>query len=413
MTTVLRSGKIQSPQQMRRSGRAFTARHGTSNAVFCPSPVLEGGWLVTPFPRTGDRVSTIGSGTPLADGHRLLTIAAIEPESEHVTSYRLASLDGAALPAPAAGQFLPIAVDVPGHRVLRRSYSISAYEAGRYRLSIKRDRLPGQPPGRVSNHVLDHWTVGDRISAGTPQGRFVLDTKSNRPVVLLAGGIGITPLLAMLRDLAEREATRKVVLIVGTRHHRDHPFRAEMTSLARRMPNLTLHVRYSERIANACGEPMPDGFGRVDEALVRGSLPTPHADVYLCGPGPFMNAMYRSLVALGVPDQCIRFEAFGPASIERRHRPAPAATSAAGPLVSFAKSGLTAPFDPQALSLLEFAEDLGLSPPANCRSGRCGACITRKLSGGIRYAQEPSTIVADDEVLLCCALPEGPVTLDL
>jgi uncharacterized protein len=82
-------------------------------------------------------------------------------------------------------------------------------------------------------------------------------------------------------------------------------------------------------------------------------------------------------------------------------------------MVSFAKSDIKAPFGRRALNLLEFAENLGVSPPFNCRSGSCGACATRKLSGAIRYAEDPTAVVADDEVLLCCALPSGPVSLDL
>jgi uncharacterized protein len=118
-----------------------------------------------------------------------------------------------------------------------------------------------------------------------------------------------------------------------------------------------------------------------------------------------MNAMDQALAALGVPDERVRFEAFGPTTIERRRKQAPAAPSGS--------SGIAAPFDPRALNLLEFAEDLGLSPPFNCRGGSCGACTTRTLSGAIRYAEEPTAVVADDEVLLCCALPAGPVSLDL
>ncbi|MEX1993506.1 MAG: 2Fe-2S iron-sulfur cluster-binding protein [Steroidobacteraceae bacterium] len=82
-------------------------------------------------------------------------------------------------------------------------------------------------------------------------------------------------------------------------------------------------------------------------------------------------------------------------------------------MVKFTRSNLEAPFDPRALNLLEFAEDLGLSPPASCRSGICGTCATRKISGAIRYVEEPVAEVADDEVLLCCALPDGPVSLEL
>lgn len=353
------------------------------------------------------------SGSRVIDGQRVLTVAAVAPESELVTSFWLASPGGDALAAPVAGQFLPITVRVHAHGMQRRTYTISAYEAGRYRLSIKRERQPGQPPGLVSNHVHDHWQVGEQICAGAPQGSFVLDTTSNRPIVLLAGGIGITPLLAMLRELAARETTREVVLIIAMRHHRDHPFRNEVAELARRMPNLTVHVRYSEPLADACEGQTPDSFGFVDKALLRDLIQAPASDVYLCGPGPFMNAMDQALAALGVPDERMRFEAFGPATIERRRKQAPAATVGDAPIVSFARSDIAAPFEPRALNLLEFAEDLGLSPSFNCRTGSCGACATRKLSGAIRYAEEPTAAIAEDEVLLCCALPAGPVSLAL
>lgn len=81
--------------------------------------------------------------------------------------------------------------------------------------------------------------------------------------------------------------------------------------------------------------------------------------------------------------------------------------------MTFARSGLTAPFDTRALNLLEFAEDLGIAPPSSCRSGMCGSCATRRLAGRIEYVQEPATTVAEDEILICCALPSGSVSLDL
>lgn len=370
------------------------------------SPSTAGGRLAAQLSMTGDRVPTTDSSEPLVDGHRFLTIAAVEQESELVTSYWLASPDGTGLPTATAGQYLPIAVDVPGYGVLRRAYTISAYEAGRYRLSIKRERLPGRPPGRVSNYVHDHWAVGDLVNVGVPEGYFVLETTSGRPIVLLAGGIGMTPLLAMLRELAVREPSRRVVLIMGMRH----PFQSEVAGLVCRMPNLTIHVRYSE---DADEGQAPDSYGLVDEALLRDLLPLLDADVYLCGPAPFMNAMDQALAARGVPDEHVRFETFGPATIERCRKQASAATSDFGPIVNFARSNLTAPFDPHALSLLEFSEDLGLNPPFNCRSGSCGACATRRLSGAIQYVEVPSADVADNDVLHCCALPDGPVSLDL
>ncbi|RYC15646.1 2Fe-2S iron-sulfur cluster-binding protein [Ciceribacter ferrooxidans] len=366
-----------------------------------------------------DSLSGAGSLPTSDDEHlpvvpeRPLMLAAVQQEAELVTSYWLASPDGTALPTPLAGQYLPISVEVPGHGLLRRTYTISAYEAGRYRLSIKRECLPDRPPGRVSNHVHDNWAVGDLISAGIPQGHFVLDGASSRPIVLLAGGIGITPLLAMLRDLAAREARRNVVLVLAMRHQHDHPFQSEVADLACRMPNLTVHARYSQRLPGAVSDRARDSHGLVDEALLLDLVPSPNVDVYLCGPATFMNAMDQILTALGVADERVRYESFGPATVERRGQQAPATSSGGNAVVSFVKAGITAPFDPRALSLLEFAEDLGLNPSFNCRSGRCGACATRKLSGAVRYESVPAAAIAKDEVLLCCALPDGPVSLEL
>ncbi|PIW30081.1 MAG: hypothetical protein COW30_03200 [Rhodospirillales bacterium CG15_BIG_FIL_POST_REV_8_21_14_020_66_15] len=362
---------------------------------------------------TGARVLPFETGQPADSGQRLLVIAEVARESELVTSYWLASPDGAALPAPAAGQYLPVSVDVPDHGMLRRSYTISAYVAGRYRLSIKRECRHGHPPGQVSNYIHDNWAAGDLIHAGAPQGRFVLDATNNRPIVLIAGGIGITPLLAMLHELAAQQSTRNVVLFMGMRHHLDHPFRSEVADVAHRMPNLTVHVRYSDAAADAGDGPVPDSYGLIDEALLRDLAPLPDADIYLCGPAPFMKAMDLALASLGVPDERIRFEAFGPATIERGNSRARDGAAALGPMVSFNRSNVAAPFDPRALNLLEFAEDLGLNPSFNCRSGSCGACATRKLSGATRYVGTPTAVVADDEILLCCALPDEPVSLEL
>ncbi|RCW24088.1 ferredoxin-NADP reductase [Ciceribacter lividus] len=366
-----------------------------------------------------DGLSGAGS-LPTSDDEHLpvvpeqpLMLAAAQQETELVTSYWLASPDGTALPTPLAGQYLPISVEVPGHGLLRRTYTISAFEAGLYRLSIKRECLPDRPPGRVSNHIHDNWTVGDLISAGVPQGHFVLDGASSRPIVLLAGGIGITPLLAMLRELAEREARRNVVLVLAMRHQHDHPFQSEVADLACRMPNLTVHVRYSERLPGAVSDRAPDSHGLVDEALLRDLVPSPNVDVYLCGPAPFMNAMDQILTALGVADERVRYESFGPATLESRSKQAQVTRSGENAVVRFVKAGIAAPFDPRALNLLEFAEDLGLNPPFSCRSGRCGACTTRKLSGAVRYDHVPAAAIAKDEVLLCCALPDGPVSLEL
>jgi ferredoxin-NADP reductase len=244
----------------------------------------------------------------IADGTRFRTlkIVAIEREAELVSSYWLASPDGAALAEPIAGQFLPISVALPSAGVLHRTYTISGHEAGRYRLTIKREHSPGQPKGRVSNYIHDRWSIGERVNAGLPEGRFVLDKESVRPILMLAGGIGITPFLAMLRDLAAWEADRRVALIMSFRNHRDHPFRDEIDRIARHMSNLTVHVRYSQPLASAPVLQAAHSVGRIDQALLRSLLPATDADVYLCGPRLFMTALGHAVTSLGVPEARLR-----------------------------------------------------------------------------------------------------------
>lgn len=308
-----------------------------------------------------------------------------------------------------AGQFLTIRIQPDGEKApLLRTYTLSsAPEDPFYRISVKRE-------GKISTWLHDHLKEESVIEAKAPQGEFTIETDEARPAVLLAGGIGITPLLSMLRQVAGdairlREA-RPVTLIQAARTVADRPFTEEIQALSERLGG---GLRYISVI----GAP-EDGTergkhyhleGRIGDDLLRRVLPLDDYDFYLCGPPPFMQALYDALRRLGVRDARIFAEAFGPASLKRSPDEGSAAPEpveeAESAVVTFKKAGIEQAWTPDKGTLLEFAENHGLSPPFACRDGKCGSCATRLIKGEIGYRTKPTAATGEDEVLICCAVP--------
>jgi ferredoxin len=160
----------------------------------------------------------------------------------------------------------------------------------------------------------------------------------------------------------------------------------------------------------------------ISRDVLQGLLPIDDYDFYLCGPPPFMQAIYAMLRELGVPKHRIAYEFFGPATVlepDAMRIPAvpaqPARVEPAGEAttVEFRKSGLTAVWDGSAASLLDFAENQGLLPEFSCRAGICGTCKSRLILGDVTYFEEPLDELGAGEVLLCCSKPRGSVVLDI
>jgi ferredoxin len=154
-----------------------------------------------------------------------------------------------------------------------------------------------------------------------------------------------------------------------------------------------------------------DSEGRVDIDLLKSLLPLDDYDFYLCGPQPFMQSLYDGLTGLGIRDERIHYEAFGPATVLKRDTKARLRPQSADPVngpvaVSFASSDLRADWSPDQGTLLELAEAAGLQPDFACRSGICGTCATRITCGAVHYLEEPTAPHGDDEVLICCATPQ-------
>ncbi|CAM4115169.1 pyridoxamine 5'-phosphate oxidase family protein [Bordetella muralis] len=362
---------------------------------------------------TGDWTQAAGrlQANELASRWRPFTVARIVDESASIRSFYLQPADGLSLLAHQAGQHLPIRVTLPATATpLIRTYTLSvAPSDGVYRISVKRE-------GTVSQHLHDHIQVGDTIEARAPAGAFTIDAHEKRPAVLLAGGVGITPMLAMLKHVVyeglRKQRVRPTVLFQAARSKEERAFDAELHGLVTAANGAVELVRVLGDVTNATSGQDYDAAGRIDMALLTRFLSFNDYDFYLCGPPPFMQALYDGLRGYGVADRRIHAEAFGPASLTRSpdagvaiSAPArlPAATTPVP--IAFLNSLKEARWTPASGTLLDLAEARGLNPEYSCRAGSCGTCRTKLVKGAITYIKTPTAAVADDEVLICCAVP--------
>lgn len=360
-------------------------------------------------------------------GFRDLKVVAKIVESSLITSFHLEAADGSVLPAFRPGQFLVFRVpsgDAKGHVLRNYSLSGSPDDLSHYRISVKREpsARPGLPVGLSSNYLHDSVAVGEVLAADGPRGEFVLDEVSDRPVVLLSGGVGLTPMVAMLHALAHRSA-RRALFLHACENGEVHAFRDEVNALTRQRPGLSAQYCYRAPSATdrAASHFQSEGF--ITRDVLQSLLCLDDYDFYLCGPPPFMQAIYGLLRDLGVAKDRIAYEFFGPATVLDRDIPpkaapvpasASASTTAEGAItVEFRASGRTAVWSPAASSILAFAEDQGLTPPFSCRAGICGTCKSQLVSGSVEYFDDPLEDLEPGEVLLCCARPTSAIVLDI
>ncbi|WP_419712732.1 pyridoxamine 5'-phosphate oxidase family protein [Pseudomonas sp. NFX224] len=358
----------------------------------------------------------------LGDQWRPLRVVRIEAESQHIRSIYLEPADGAGLPLFQAGQHLPLRFNIDGE-VHVRTYSLSSAPSDDFfRISVKRD-------GRVSSHLHEHIRVGDLLEARSPQGHFTVAPHERRPLVLLAAGVGITPLLSMLREVVYQglrtRRIRPTLFLQSSRTLADQPFRPEVDSLLESAGDAVKVVRLlSQPELDAREGEDFDLTGRIDVARLSELLEVEdydQLDFVLCGPGSFTQALYDSLRELDIRDARIHAETFGPSTLRRQPDPdavvieqPPAATTSV-PVV-FQRSAKEARWQPDGGSLLELAESRGLHPEFSCRGGSCGTCKTRLISGQVNYPQPPAEVPDKGHVLICCAIPaqgSQPLVLDL
>jgi len=357
------------------------------------------------------------SSPPAWDGFRWVKIVEVHQETKEVASVVLADLEGSPLPPSSPGQYLVLrCLPDENSPPVVRCYSISgASDSGTYRISVKRGT------GSGSRHLVDATKVDDRIEISAPRGEFVL-RPGGRSVVLLSAGIGVTPVLSMLHALASRstESAREVWWIHAARSAKQHIFSQEARKLLANIPGSRSAIAYSKPDQTDRPGNDFDIRGRWDFASLKKLAFPVDGDCYVCGPSAFLREMNRDLITLGVPQDAIHQEVFGPAdSIEPGvtkaeakppHSPGPLGT---GPIVSFTRSGLAVPWDTRFKSLLELAEACDVPVRWSCRTGVCHTCECGILGGRLRYTPEPLDRPALGNALICCSTPESPIDLDL
>ena len=248
------------------------------------------------------------------NGWREFVVEGTRPESEVIRSFVLAPADGGRVMRHRPGQYLTFALEVPGAGLLKRNYSISSGPEDRaYRISVKREARPGTPPGLASNWLHDRAGPGTMLSVAPPAGEFFLDERDDGPVVLLSGGVGLTPMVSMLESVVGSGGGRPVWYVHGAENGRVHAMGEHARELAAQAPNVTVRTFYDVPEPGDVAGRDYDERGLVSADWLARNTPREEATYYLCGPRPFLRAMIGGLARAGVPLGRIRYEFFGPA----------------------------------------------------------------------------------------------------
>lgn len=241
------------------------------------------------------------------------------------------------------------------------------------------------------------------LSVKPPSGKFVLDVQKPLPAVLISNGVGVTPLVSMVKAASQLNPNRTIWFIHGARDGRFHAFREEVLALASKNSNLHFHFAYSRPGQNDAGKYQSTGY--VDIDLVR-SLVKEEAEYFLCGSPPFLESLRAGLKASGIPENQVFFESFLKGDKANKSRATEGASGNEGAEIIFNQSGKTAAWKSDAGTLLDFAEANGLKPPYSCRQGICGTCACTLLEGEVEYLEEPTAEVEDGSVLICISVPK-------
>ncbi|PZR83814.1 MAG: oxidoreductase [Stutzerimonas stutzeri] len=374
-------------------------------AAVAPGP---GGAPATPAPAAKPTPGKLWKGK--------LRVAAIFPEATGVKTFRLRDPGGGPIPfAFVPGQFLTYSAEIDG-KLVRRSYTIasSAAQTAYVETTIKREE-----PGIFSDHMHDHVVEGDLLDVMGPSGVFTFTGAEADSVVLIGGGVGVTPLMAAIRYLFDTAWPGEIFLVYGAQTTAHFIFRDELEFLQRRMRNL--HV--AATMARAAGTHWMGAEGHITREFLAQSVPEiAKRRVHLCGPPGMMEAMKKLLAELGVPPEQVKTEAFGPAlgavpppgatviapigapsPAPAGAPPPPAAIGPATATIRFARSDKTAPLPPDR-SVLEVSEDVGVNIDYSCRVGICGVCKTQLLDGKVTMEVEDALTPEDKArgIILAC-----------
>ena len=353
-------------------------------------------------------------------GYRTFCVVKLVKETPDCTSVYLQPEDGKPISSFRAGQHLTFKFKIAGEpKPVVRCYSLSDRpDQDFYRITVKSVPAPHDrtdlPPGLASNFVHDSLRINDRIEVKAPSGHFVLDEASTAPIVFLAGGIGITPMLSMINHLIATNSDRMMLLVYGVRNGSQHAFKKCLSDLEKKHANLHLLNCYSQpNLEDIEGDDYQfNGYASVDH--LKSILPSKQCQFYLCGPPPFMASLYADLMDWEVCETQVFFEAFGQKSVRKtcKYQSTGTASNDDKVCVKFATSNITAEWNSDCDSLLELAELNRAIIDSGCRAGSCGTCETGLLKGEVVYPENQAIECPPGKCLACIARPKGPVELD-
>jgi ferredoxin-NADP reductase/MOSC domain-containing protein YiiM len=428
---VITEGEVRAGQPIvkTRTGRHALTVAATDGLLYLPDrseadlrkavdiPALSPGWQHSFHDLLGTDLATAtvnGPTTvsaPVWNGFRPMAVSRTVAETPSTTSVYLQVNGDETFPAPLPGQYLTLRVALPDGSTAVRSYSISGVpDARSYRITVKRE-----DHGLISRYIHDELHVGATVDVAAPRGEFVLREDAD-PVLLISAGVGATPVIAMLRRLANARSARPIWWIHAARTPEEHVFARETEDDLRKLPNAhaaTFFTRWRTPVAGGIS-------GRPTEERLRELGIPVDADAYVCGPPGFIRDVTAALAALGVPSARIHSEVFSTLApinpgVVDHDRPAPhqpAGAPGTGPAVTFARSGLTVNWRQSDTSLLGLAEACDVPTRFSCRSGVCHTCVTPLISGAVSYVPDPLEPPPADQVLVCCAEPTADLVLD-
>ena len=348
-------------------------------------------------------------------GFRTFIVAKRVQETENVTSLVLVPQDGKPLPSFSPGQFVMLSLKIPGHkRSVKRCYSLSAAPSrDHFRITFKL-----LPDGTATNYLQGTIQVGMTLDVSAPQGRFFLREETRQPLVLIAGGIGITPFLSMT-DLVQSRY-EKTVLVYSVRNGREHVAKEEIQKLSSRCPHLRVITIYTAPDQGDLFGLDYDGTERITIDALREFVDVGAAEFYLCGSLSMTQSLQDQLVSAGVLEEQIHVEGFGEprqftptvtASNQGKtdHSPTIAANHVS---VTFEKSNKTLLWQTESETLLDLAEKNNIALESVCRSGDCGACQIGILKGRVRYEDGERSLRYDNSCLPCVAKPASDLVLN-
>ncbi|MEZ2440428.1 FAD-binding oxidoreductase [Chitinophaga sp. RCC_12] len=334
-------------------------------------------------------------------------------ESKDVVSLYMKPVNSPDLPVFRPGQHLMFKFHIPGQEIPAfRYYSFSDhYNNGYYRISVKKERILDQGvvrAGLCSSYIFDIVKEGDYLEAKGPAGEFYINAEEMHPLVLIAGGIGITPLLSMLKTIAKVNPQREVYFFYGVNQQDEHSFLEELSQLKKTPANFNIYTFYNHVLPGCIEGLHYDYTGFITVEKMFALLSDIHMDYYICGPAAMMQSITGALEKAGVSALNIHTESFSTIAgvPEQNNR------ESSEWIIEFTKSGKKLLWDQRYRSILEFAEANDIDISSGCLFGDCGTCLTKLQQGEIKYIHPTMVQPGKDNCLPCSCVPSSHLVLD-